>query len=278
MEKTLLLTDLHGNNAALQAILSTPEARSCRRIISLGDQVNFGPESRAVVDTLRQLDAVMLLGNHEERLTHLADFSGYNWTMLHCTARQLSGVAIGTLPVDVRIGDALLTHGAPGDPYHLIMPEALPQVLSALPDDVRLLLSGHNHLRWDVEAGGKCAVNPGSAGMNETGTPCAAMFAVWDDEALTMHSVPYDPSENFRAYFENGFVDAAPEMTRACMQEMLTGEYQGVLTLIRHVRSVAEQHGMTLADREAWQLADRTFAWRVCCTTPEYWEEMRKSL
>ncbi len=278
MEKTLLLTDLHGNNAALRAILSTMEARACRRIISLGDQVNFGPESRAVMDTLRHLGAVMLLGNHEERLTHLADFGGYNWTMLHCTAKQLSGIDISALPVDLRIGDALLTHGTPGDPYHLVMPAELPQVLSALPENVHLLLSGHNHLRWDVASDGKRAVNPGSAGMNETGTPCTAMFAVWEDNSLTMHSVSYDAEENLRAYFANGFVDAAPEMTRACMQEMLTGEYQGVMTLVRHVRSVAEQHGMTLGDREAWQMADKTFAWRECCTTPEYWEEMRKSL
>ena len=44
--RTLLMADIHGNFAALRAILSTPEAQSCGRIISLGDQVNFGPESR----------------------------------------------------------------------------------------------------------------------------------------------------------------------------------------------------------------------------------------
>lgn len=44
--RTLLMADIHGNFAALRAILSTPEAQSCGRVISLGDQVNFGPESR----------------------------------------------------------------------------------------------------------------------------------------------------------------------------------------------------------------------------------------
>lgn len=41
--RTLLMADIHGNFAALRAILSTPEAQSCGRVISLGDQVNFGP-------------------------------------------------------------------------------------------------------------------------------------------------------------------------------------------------------------------------------------------
>ena len=59
---TLLMADIHGNFAALRAILSTPEAQSCGRVISLGDQVNFGPESRKVVETLRSLGATMLMG------------------------------------------------------------------------------------------------------------------------------------------------------------------------------------------------------------------------
>ena len=140
--RTLLMADIHGNFAALRAILSTPEAQSCGRVISLGDQVNFGPESRKVVETLRSLGATMLMGNHEERLLHPDDFAGYNWAMLRVTARQLSGISLADLPVDVRIGSALLTHGTPGDPYHLVYPPDLPEVLKALPEDVSLLISG----------------------------------------------------------------------------------------------------------------------------------------
>ena len=151
--RTLLMADIHGNFAALRAILSTPEAQSCGRIISLGDQVNFGPESRKVVETLRSLGATMLMGNHEERLLHPDDFAGYNWAMLRVTARQLSGISLADLPVDVRIGSALLTHGTPGDPYHLVYPPDLPEVLKALHGNVSLLISGHNHLCWDVTSG-----------------------------------------------------------------------------------------------------------------------------
>lgn len=215
--RTLLMADIHGNFAALRAILSTPEAQSCGRVISLGDQVNFGPESRKVVETLRSLGATMLMGNHEERLLHPDDFAGYNWAMLRVTARQLSGISLADLPVDVRIGSALLTHGTPGDPYHLVYPPDLPEVLKALPEDVSLLISGHNHLCWDVTSGHRRAFNPGSAGLNETGTGARAMFAVWDGDELTPCSTPYDVTENARAYLSGGFAREAPEMSRMCL-------------------------------------------------------------
>lgn len=254
--RTLLMADIHGNFAALRAILSTPEAQSCGRVISLGDQVNFGPESRKVVETLRSLGATMLMGNHEERLLHPDDFAGYNWAMLRVTAGQLSGISLADLPVDVHIGSALLTHGTPGDPYHLVYPPDLPEVLKALPEDVNLLISGHNHRCWDVTSGHRRAFNPGSTGLNETGTGARAMFAIWDGDELTPCSTPYDVTENARAYLSGGFAREAPEMSRMCLQEMETGQYQGVLQLIRHVKHVAAGMGLTIADREAWLAAD----------------------
>lgn len=274
--RTLLMADLHGNYAALRAILATPEAQSCDRVISLGDQVNFGPESRRVVQTLQALGATMLLGNHEERLLHPADFSGYNWAMLRVTARQMRGIALDALPTDVRIASALLTHGTPGDPYHLVYPPEVPSVLDALPEDVTLLLSGHNHLCWDIRAGARRAFNPGSAGMNESGTGGMAMFALWDGDELRPCAVPYDVEENARAYIAEGFADEAPEMTRMCLQQMRTGEDQGVLHLVRHVRAVAETMGRTLGDRDAWEQADKTYPWREKLTTAEFWVQRKE--
>lgn len=274
--KALLMADLHGNYAALRAILESPEAQGCDRVISLGDQVNFGPESRKVVQTLQALGATMLLGNHEERLLHPDDFSGYNWAMLRVTARQMRGISLCALPTDVRVGSALLTHGTPGDPYHLVYPPELPAILDALPEDVTLLLSGHNHLRWDVQSGSRRAFNPGSAGMNETGTGGQAMFAIWENDELRPCAVPYDISENVRAYIAGGFVDEAPEMTRMCLQQMRTGEYQGVLSLVRHVRKVAEAMGRTLGDRDAWEKADETYPWREKLTTAEFWAQRKE--
>ena len=281
--RCLIVSDIHGNLPALEAVLASPEAADCESIVSLGDQVNFGPQSREVLRRLEGLHAAMLLGNHEERFTRLEDpaLAGYNWALLHWTARQLKGVRLD-FPLDVRLGPALLTHGMPGDPYRLVWPKDLPGYLDALPEDVSLLMSGHHHIRWDVTHQGRRAVNPGSVGVPEDGVGGVAAFAVLtihDGRAdVTFHRSAYNVDEVARAYITSGAAQAAPEMTRLLVQNMITGEYSLVLKALAHIRDVAQPHGLTPADREAWLMADATMPWRESLSTPEYWSMMEEKL
>ena len=50
--KILLLTDIHGNLPALEAVLNTPQARSADRVVSAGDHTGFGPCPRQVTERL----------------------------------------------------------------------------------------------------------------------------------------------------------------------------------------------------------------------------------
>ena len=281
----LIVSDIHGNLSALEAVLATPAAGACDEIISLGDHVNFGPQSRQVQQRLEGLHARMLLGNHEERLNHLSDFPGYNWSLLHWTARQMAGLR-NDFPVDDWLGPVWLTHGTPGDPYHLIEREALaadmPAELDALPAPFTHLLSGHNHVRWQLTHNGRTAFNPGSAGIPEDGEGGVSPFAVMDLDGdrvtLTRCQTTYDLRAAGRAYLTSGAVQAAPEMCRAVYQTMCTGEYQGVLKLVRHVIRTASSMGLTLADQAAWDAADRTYPWRDPLTTAEYWHRLTEEL
>lgn len=276
---TLVLADLHGNLPALEAVLAHPAARRCTEIISLGDHVSFGPQSRAVHDRLTALGAILLLGNHEERLTRPGDqeFDGYNWTLTRWTAAQMQGVELH-LPVDLRRGSILFTHGTPGDPYHLIYPEQLPDQLDKLPDGVTLLLSGHNHHRWDVSHNGRRAVNPGSAGLAEDGQGSVAPFLVLDGTEVTRYTAAYDVRETLHAFLATGAARIAPEMCRMVAHVMQTAEYQGVLKLVRHVNAVAAQMGLTLGDEAAWKQADLTYPWQEPGSSEEYWLKMEQTL
>ncbi len=282
--RTLILSDVHGNLPALEAVLASPAARSCDDIVSLGDHVSFCAESRAVHERLTGLGATMLLGNHEERLTRPADseFDGYNWAPMRFTARQMAGIDL-RLPTDVRRGEALFTHGTPGDPYHLVHPPELPAVLDALPDGVTLLLSGHNHHRWDVTHGGHRAFNPGSVGLAEDGRGCVAPFAVLETHpdappVLIRHEVPYDVRATLRAFVTTGMCQEAPEICRAVARVLLTAEYQGVLKLMHHVHAVADKHGLSFGDRAAWQLADAAYPWAEPMPSTEYWKHLEATL
>ena len=271
---TLIVTDIHGNLPALQAVLATPEARSCTDMISLGDHVNFGPQSREVHQLLLQRGAVMLLGNHEERLTRPgdSDFDGYNWALMRWTARQMAGISLH-LPKDLQRGTVLFTHGTPSEPYHLVYPADLPGVLETLPQGVQLLVSGHNHILWDVTHQGRRAFNPGSLGMAEDGQGGVAPFAVLEGDTLYRFSAAYDPAEVKRAYLATGACRVAPQLCRACLRVMQTGEYQGVLRLIRHVSAQAAATGLTLGDEAAWRAADQTYDWAEPMPSDEYWNQ-----
>lgn len=274
---TLILTDVHGNLPALEAVLDTPQARRCHRIISLGDHVNFGPQSRAVHERLTSLGAIMLLGNHEERLLRPedAEFAGYNWRLLHFTARQMQGVSLD-LPVDFREGSVIFTHGTPGDPYHLLYPEEVPGALEELPEGVTTMISGHHHLSWDISHQGRRAFNPGSVGVAEDGESGMAPFAVMEDDGtLQRHLVRYDLAQVARAFVDTGAAQAAPEMCRAVYHTMCTGEHMGVTKFIRFIIALGREQGLSLGDETAWKKADRQWPWAQDCDSIAFWQSIK---
>ena len=282
---TLVIADVHGNLPALEAVLAHPAAQKCTEIISLGDHVNFGPQSREVHDRLTALGTILLLGNHEERLLRPADseFDGYNWRLMRWTAQQMQGVDL-RLPTDLQRGNILFTHGTPGDPYHLVQPAEVPALLDTLPEGT-LLLSGHNHTPWDVTHNDRRAINPGSTGMHElapgsaeTIAPGTAPFLVLDGEEVTLHAAAYNVADVARAFIEAGASSIAPELARVVLHVMTTAESQGALKLIRHVQKTAATMGLTLGDESAWKAADLTFPWTEAIPSTEYWTQLEKSL
>lgn len=279
--RTLIITDVHANLTALEAILAAPAARNCDQIISLGDQVNFGPQPREVYQRLHSLGAVMLLGNHEARLLRVnePEFAGYNWALQRWTHAQLEGCSL-SLPTDLRRGSLLFTHGTPGDPFHLIQADEVPAQLDALPDGITHLFSGHNHAPWHVKHHGRIACNPGSSGMLEDGIGGQAPFVVLEEAdgavSITRHTVPYDLQALRRAFVTAGCSDAAPEMCRIVLHTMLSGEYQATLKMIRRIAHIAETHSLTLADKAAWDLSDQQLPWVESLSTAVYWKKLKE--
>ena len=68
LERIALISDVHGNLSALEAVLADIEARGITRIFNLGDYVGKGPRGRAVVDRCRELCEVNILGNWDDFL------------------------------------------------------------------------------------------------------------------------------------------------------------------------------------------------------------------
>ena len=276
--RTLIIADIHGNFPALQAVLDSPQAQSCGRIISLGDQVNFGPQPREVMDRLTELHAIMLRGNHEDRLLRVdaPEFAGYNWVLQRWTYSQLHGIALDH-PLDYTEGCKHFTHGTPGDPFHLIEADEVPAQLDTLPAGVTHLFSGHNHQPWLAEHKGRTACNPGSLGMLEDNIGGTAPFVIMDEEdgriTLNPHKVPYDTTALKRAFLTTGCAAAAPEMARIVLHTMLSGEYQATLKFVRFISTLGD-----LGDQAAWRKADALWPWREPLSTADYWKKLEEEL
>jgi predicted phosphodiesterase len=83
VKRLAIIADIHGNYRALQAVLADIAGMKVERIVSLGDNIGYGPEPEEVVQTLRHHQVVSVMGNHE-----LGLISRSYYHRLHNTARE----------------------------------------------------------------------------------------------------------------------------------------------------------------------------------------------
>jgi predicted phosphodiesterase len=173
------IADVHGNYLALEAVLSDIRSQGIDDIVNLGDMASGPLDARRTIDTLIDIDAVHVLGNHDRYLIdRLPDKMGSWDRPAHA---QLDSHHFDWLravpPVTVFRDQVLLCHATPADDeiYWLetVLPDGTVRIASldaieAAAGDLpqRLMLCGHSHLAREVKLrDGRMIVNPGSVGL-----------------------------------------------------------------------------------------------------------------
>lgn len=227
-----ILSDVHGNLAALEAVMADLARRSVDEVLDLGDLVSGPLRPRETAQLLRSTGWVHLSGNHERQLlTRPPDSLGASDA--HARA-ELSGdelAWLATLPPSLAWSDELLLcHGTPAsDLVYLLETVDGGHARLATPEEIELRLDnarqavvacGHTHIPRSVRTvRGQLLVNPGSVGLQayvgdyprphpmETGSP-DARYAIlerrddgWRSEFV---AVPYDSREMARLARERG--------------------------------------------------------------------------
>jgi len=231
----LVLTDLHSNLQAFDAVMADAEALGYDEVLVLGDLVGYGADPAAVIDRTLALEPVaMIRGNHDKVCCGLESAAMFNdaaraaaeWTAGSLdTARLevLRGLPKGPLQVNSEIE---ICHGAPFDEDHYVFDD---QDASRAADAAsrRICLFGHTHLpavyataqdpvvaveepsdELKLPKLGPVLLNVGSVGQPRDGDPRAA-YGLFDQEQgrIRLRRVPYDVKAAQDAILKAGLPD-----------------------------------------------------------------------
>jgi len=201
-----ILSDIHSNLPALEAVISDAELRGCSRFISLGDVVGYGAQPGECIDRLYSLNALNILGNHDSYIT-----SDENCPRSHVVTQIINYQKSILEPHQVawlrgsisclREEGNLYVHGGPDDSCDQYLYKVSEDTV---PSDVRWLFSGHTHVQIVADFNGRGYCNPGSVGQPRDGD-CRAAYAILDGEILQLHRVTYDVDRAVTAMKVAGF-------------------------------------------------------------------------
>ena len=214
--KFAIISDIHANFDALQAVLADIEEQGAGRIVCLGDVVGYGSQPRECVAALRERSVLTIAGNHDYAAigkTNINYFNAYAkeatlWTRKICSEDDkewLKGLSLVEY-----LDDFTMVHGT------LYAPELFDYILTTYDAYLSLQLLerpvcflGHSHVPinfvWDemisfnydkeikLKPGVKMLVNVGSVGQPRDDNP-RACYALYDQEAqvIQIRRVDYD--------------------------------------------------------------------------------------
>jgi len=222
-----VLSDVHGNLEALTAALAMLSSHRIDHYLCLGDIVGYGADPSACLGRLRELEAVIVAGNHEQGCLGTLDARWFNdaaraailWTRDQLSITDLD--VLRRLPLTETSGPVTLVHATLRHPERFEYLVDLGQTVDVLAVCRTLICAaGHTHLPCvveydrthrrvlrvltvpddltqvafaDDESSRRYLLNPGSVGQPRDGDPRASV-AVIDLEAkrFSIHRVPYD--------------------------------------------------------------------------------------
>lgn len=211
----LILSDIHANIDALQAVLAAAPAATWDRALVLGDLVGYGAEPNAVIERTIALNPLSVIrGNHDKAASGIEDGSSFNYVARLSAQWTFEALSpeyreyLRTLPQGPATIDPVIEicHGAPFDEDHYIFDsDDASRALDAASRP--LCLFGHTHLpvvfrrhpalfdgfvpegpddsTLAIAPGMNYLVNVGSVGQPRDGDPRAA-FGIYDSEESTL--------------------------------------------------------------------------------------------
>ena len=220
--KRAIISDIHGNYAALQAVMADIQEQGVDEIVCLGDIVGYGPNPCECLDIVMQVQQC-ILGNHDQAALFDPDgFSSGAEKAIFWTRKQIENPDdarnpdrwrfLCELPRVIRNGDTMYVHGSARSPLHeYVFPEdvynakKIERIFGLIP---RHCFQGHTHApgifttdfrfqRPDqvdyryVLSDEKVMINVGSVGQPRDGDR-RACYVIQEDQTIWFRRIVYE--------------------------------------------------------------------------------------
>jgi predicted phosphodiesterase len=240
--KLAIISDLHSNREALEAVFADIRTRGVTDLVCLGDVIGYGPDPEFCVDLVRGHARWCLMGNHDEALFRDAsDFNPHARGAIAYTKRRMQPrwwsssekrarwKWLKSLPLKHSEGRFLFVHGSPRDPVReyvlstdgILQPDKLRAIFDAF-DGVGV--AGHTHqpglhdenlrfhalegareLSLPLERDKRYFINVGSTGQPRDGDN-RACYAILEDHQVSWYRVEYDFRRTQEKILGTGFL------------------------------------------------------------------------
>jgi diadenosine tetraphosphatase ApaH/serine/threonine PP2A family protein phosphatase len=229
-----VITDIHANLPALEAVLASAEKRRVSEIWCLGDVVGYGADPDGCTELVRERCDACLVGNHDLAVLGELDIDSFSEAAAAAVDWTRERIGEGALEYLRELAPTLqrkgigLFHASPRDPVweYVLSIEQADACLDVQPE--RLALIGHSHValfftRTTEDGGGETRgsqaehglkldltegrwlLNPGSVGQPRDGDPRAAWLELdTQKEAARFHRVDYDIDRAAAAIVDGG--------------------------------------------------------------------------
>jgi putative phosphoesterase len=221
-----IVSDVHGNLTAFDAVLADIRTRAPDLVLHGGDLALMGAQPAEVIDRVRELGWPGVVGNTDEvlwrpqeraRQEALAPKLGALLRLIFEKYAPATLALLGQervmwlreLPAEHRLEDLVLMHAAPGELWRAPLPDAEDEELSATygPLGAATAIYGHIHRPYTRTLTQMTVANSGSVGMPWDGDPRASYLLLEDGQPQLVR-IAYDVEQEARLLLSSGYPDA----------------------------------------------------------------------
>lgn len=226
MTRIALISDVHSNLYALQAVLEDIKKREIDTIYCLGDIVGYHTSPNETIDLIKKSNIICILGNHDDdvinkRFNDEKDLDIFRWTYEALEADNIKFLQDlpRSLSLNIEGHKIELYHGSPRkiNEYLREGEQLTDDIMADFNGDI--LVCAHTHLPYLKKYDQKTIINTGSVGKPKIGRPNATYQMLELDEDFVLAEIielSYDVDSMANMVEEHGFVKYANALRTGC--------------------------------------------------------------